>query len=222
MERPDAIFLDAGGVLVLPDAALIAGRLRAASVSFDALQIPTAHYRAVRAWDHDEDQALAYFTALGVPRPQMAAAEEALGPVWALPADRMWRDVPQGTRDTLRYLSDFGIRLAVVSNSDGTVERQLRALGVCQVGEGAGTPVDAVLDSFLLGVAKPDPAIFVQAIEAVGVAAGKCLHVGDSLRADMAGAAAAGVPALHFDPFALCPSADHGHLRSLSELVRRW
>ena len=66
----------------------------------------------------------------------------------------------------------------------------------------------------MVGVAKPDPAIFRIALDALGVPAdGSVLHVGDSLRYDVAGARAAGLRPVHMDPYGLCPAPDgHAHI----------
>ena len=68
-----------------------------------------------------------------------------------------------------------------------------------------------ILDSAVVGVAKPDPGIFRIALDALNVPAdGSVLHVGDSLRYDVAGALAAGLQPVHMDPYGLCPAPD-GH-----------
>lgn len=105
--------------------------------------------------------------------------------------------------------------LAVVSNADGTVERDLRADGICQVGSGPGTPVDAILDSTVVGVAKPDPAIFRLALERLGVTAERAIHVGDT----RAGARAAGIRPVLVDPFDLHPDADCVRVASLAGVI---
>jgi putative hydrolase of the HAD superfamily len=78
-----------------------------------------------------------------------------------------------------------------------------------------------ILDSAVVGVAKPDPAIFRIALDALGVPAGQTvLHVGDSLRYDVAGAHAAGLQPVHMDPYGFCPvPGGHPHVRSLAELA---
>jgi putative hydrolase of the HAD superfamily len=115
----------------------------------------------------------------------------------------------------------------VVSNSDGTVRSELRRLGVCyepqdQGADSGGVPVGVVVDSAAVGVAKPDPAIFRIALDALGVPAdGSVLHVGDSLRYDVAGAEAAGLRPVHMDPYGFCPSpGGHEHIDGLASLVR--
>jgi hypothetical protein len=67
-----------------------------------------------------------------------------------------------GSREALRQLVDAGHTVAILSNSDGTVEEQLRTLSVCQVGEGDGARVRLIADSAVVGIAKPDPGIFHQ------------------------------------------------------------
>ena len=106
--------------------------------------------------------------------------------------------------------------MGVVSNSNGTVEGDLRSVGVCYVPDGdgplpEGIQMGVILDSAVVGVAKPDPGIFRIALDALNVPAdGSVLHVGDSLRYDVAGALAAGLQPVHMDPYGLCPAPD-GH-----------
>jgi putative hydrolase of the HAD superfamily len=46
------------------------------------------------------------------------------------------------------------------------------------------------------------------------------LHVGDSLRFDVAGALAAGLQPVHLDPYGFCPApVGHPHIRALAELA---
>jgi putative hydrolase of the HAD superfamily len=121
--------------------------------------------------------------------------------------------------DELRALATTGVRLAIVSNADGTIEQELRALGVCQAGPGPGVPVTAVLDSTVVRVAKPDPRIFELALAAVGTPPARTVHVGDTLTYDVAGARAAGIHPVHYDPFRLCGGDGHDDVASLVELV---
>ena len=97
-----------------------------------------------------------------------------------------------GSLDGLRALHATGLRLAIVSNSDGTLEERLAREGICQAGPGAGVPMSIVIDSAAVGVAKPDPAIFTIALDACGVAPERVVHVGDAVGADVAGAGALG------------------------------
>jgi putative hydrolase of the HAD superfamily len=64
-----------------------------------------------------------------------------------------------------------------------------RVLEVSELGE----LFDAIVISDAVGIRKPDPVIFEQTLDALGVAPEEALHVGDSLRADVGGASAVGI-----------------------------
>ena len=84
---------------------------------------------------------------------------------------------------TLHALRRHGLAVAVVSNWDVGLREQLRELGLRDV---------PVVTSAEVGVPKPDPAVFRQALELLGVRPERALHVGDS-DSDEAGARAAGM-----------------------------
>jgi putative hydrolase of the HAD superfamily len=81
-------------------------------------------------------------------------------------------------------------------------------------------PVAVVVDSEVVGIQKPDPAIFELALEALGVDAGRALYVGDTVRNDVVGAERAGLTPVQIDPYDLY-EGDHLRVRSLDELVDR-
>ncbi len=228
-----AILLDAGGVLVFPEPANVLPPLRAAGVDPDLAALERAHYQAMATQDAEalpparatwwRDYLLTYTAACGVPadRAELLATEMAQGI-----RGHSWAHVGLGVMDGLRAVAALGLPMGVVSNSDGSVEGDLRRLGVCHVPDGreppaAGVTMGVILDSAVVGVAKPDPEIFRLALEALGVpAGGTVLHVGDSLRYDVAGALAAGLQPVHMDPYGFCPAPDgHPHVRSLAELA---
>jgi putative hydrolase of the HAD superfamily len=109
--------------------------------------------------------------------------------------------------------------VAVVSNADGTVEQQLRDDAFCQVGSGAGVEVTAVLDSTVVGVAKPDPAIFRLALALLDVPPARAIHVGDTPSADVTGARAAGVRPVLVDPYDLHADVDCVRVASLAGVL---
>ena len=81
-----------------------------------------------------------------------------------------------------------GVPLGVVSNASGQIEAVLRRSGVCQVGPGAGVEVRCVVDSHVVGVAKPDPAIFEHAdVHFPGIDRSRIAYVGDSVTMDVVG-----------------------------------
>ena len=78
-----------------------------------------------------------------------------------------------------------------------------------------------IVDSHLVGVAKPDPRIFDFALEHfAGIARGDIAYVGDSVTMDVGGARAAGMFAILLDPHDDHPGADYARIASLAELVR--
>jgi HAD superfamily hydrolase (TIGR01549 family) len=80
--------------------------------------------------------------------------------------------------------------IGIVTNGPTEVQHaKLELLGIDRL-------VDFVLVSEEFGVAKPDPAIFHEALRLSGVEAEEAIFVGDSVEFDMAGAQAAGVPAV--------------------------
>jgi putative hydrolase of the HAD superfamily len=71
----------------------------------------------------------------------------------------------------------------------------------------------------VVGVSKPDPRIFQHAAQLLDVPLDRAVYVGDTRRYDVAGAVAAGVRPIHFDPLGLCPQqGEHAHVGSLVEV----
>ena len=79
-----------------------------------------------------------------------------------------------------------------------------------------------IVDSALLGVAKPDPLIFASALEALALDPEEVAYVGDSVRYDVVAAVQAGFVAVHFDPHGLCTEYDHHHhhVSRLADVLR--
>ena len=229
-----AILLDAGGVLVFPEPANVVPLLRNVGVDPDLATLERAHYHAMASQDTEarppapaswwRNYLLGYVAACGVAQERCELlATEMAGQI----RGHGWTHVGLGVMDGLRAVAALGLPMGVVSNSDGSVEGDLRRLGVCHVpapaqdGSGSGIPMGVILDSAVVGVAKPDPEIFRLALDALGIPAGSAvLHVGDSLRYDVAGALAAGLQPVHMDPYGFCPApVGHPHVRSLAELA---
>jgi putative hydrolase of the HAD superfamily len=216
----DAVLLDLGGVFYLPDHERMRVALARLGIDADPDDLDRAHYLGVAGIEghlaaipddtHDGHRVWyaynrSYAEAVGVADDRFEHAMAILleefgrGGVWT-------REIP-GARDALRAIAATGVKVAIVSNADGTVEQQLLDDGICQVGPGRGVKVDAVLDSTVVGVAKPDPAIFHLALTRLGVEPDRAIHVGDMPAADVAGARAAGVRPVLVDPY-----GHHGHL----------
>ena len=151
-----------------------------------------------------------------MPPDDAVPAAVALHEVWS---PYLWRYPLATAVSALFHLQRRGVPLGVVSNASGQIEGVLAAQGVCQVGAGAGVPVQVVVDSEVVGVMKPDPAIFASALEVLGLPPDRVGYVGDSVRNDVRGAEAAGLVPLHLDPHDDHPDAPHRRIRSLHDLL---
>ncbi len=125
-------------------------------------------------------------TELGVPDPAALAAEAAHDHVAALAvATKPYQDV----RPALDALAAAGIPLGIVTNGSSSAQRaKIALLGPERFA------VIAVTGEH--GVAKPEPRIFQIVLEQLGLPPDQVVHVGDSLRADVGGAQAAGILAV--------------------------
>ena len=145
----------------------------------------------------DRERAAAYlealFRAAGVPPDRMPEVQTCL--IRLHDQLHLWSSVAADTHAALGRLRAAGLRLGVVSNSDGRVEEALRAADLLRY-------FDVVIDSALVGVEKPDPAIFRAALDVLDVEPGEALFVGDLYEVDVVGARAAGMSGI-----LLCPEA---------------
>jgi putative hydrolase of the HAD superfamily len=191
-----AVLFDAGNTLVFLDYARLAEGVSAAlglSLTTEGLALhASAAARAMElAAGTDQERAAAYLEALfllnGVPAQRLGEVRSCLGRMHQ--ERHLWSAVAAGSRESLARLRAAGLRLGVVSNSDGRVEQALRAAGLRQY-------FDVVVDSALVGVEKPDPRIFQAALTALGVAPEETLYVGDLYEIDVIGARAAGIEAV--------------------------
>ncbi len=116
---------------------------------------------------------------------------------------RTWSVVQPETPGYLATLKERGYFLAVISNSVGTIEDQLRNVGLRDY-------FQAVFDSAVVGVEKPHPEIFQLALARAKVSANEAVFVGDTHATDVGGAQLAGLRGVLIDrveayPKALCP-----------------
>ena len=194
-----AILFDAGNTLLFLDHARMADAVAAGlGLTLTGAELAAAGPAAARSIEGlraaDRERADAYLTALftlaGVPTARLEEVRAVLAALHVL--RHLWCGVAPGTHDALRRLGR-SFRLGVVSNSDGRVEAALEAAGLLDCFE-------VVVDSGLLGVEKPDPAIFHAALERLRVEPHEALYVGDLYHVDVVGARAAGMDAVLLAP----------------------
>lgn len=159
--------------------------------------------------------------ALGEPLPASRAAgfERFFDATFAYYAKAAaWRLLPDAA-GTVRELQRAGLTLAVLSNFDRRLHALIEAFGL-------GDAFAAVVPSSEAGAAKPARDAFEhlrrRLAERAALAADECLHVGDSIREDVAGAIGAGWRAAWIDrdgaPSAELPDGA-ARIASLAELA---
>jgi putative hydrolase of the HAD superfamily len=218
--RFDAVLFDAGGVLVIPDGTVLGPLLAPYGASTDLGEHHRAHYGAMRAHDTEDSTGWdayhrTYVATLGVPSDELADAVDVFRHTFN---SMLWRYPNEGAAATLRGLAERGVPIGVVSNASGQIEAALRRAGICQVGGGDGAVVACVVDSHVVGVSKPDPAIFVSALDVLELPADRVAYVGDSIRYDVEGARAAGLVPLLLDPYGFGAGDGFERIGALDEL----
>ena len=223
MSRFDAVLFDAGGVLVLPDPDVIGPLLAPYGASTDVTVHRRAHYAGMKAksdraepedsWGAYDDAYVATVEVDPVDREEAAFVLGRTRTAW------LWRWTIPETRTALDELAASKVPMGVVSNASGQIEAMLRR-EICQVGPGAHVEMRCIVDSHVVGVAKPDPAIFDHALEHFPeFDRARIAYVGDSVTMDIGAATAAGLHPMLLDPHDDHPGADFERIRSLSDLV---
>ena len=222
------VLLDVGGVFLVTSRDRVVEALRELIGTLSDAECDRAHFEGIHALDvadvpGDGERRIylnSYLSSLGIPEDLLEAAIDRLIPVWSGPSLDLWRHILSGSIGGLWKLYQAGLRLGMVSNSDGHVEEELIRSKICQVGQGQGVPVKIVIDSEVVGVAKPDPTIFDFALPSLGLGPSDVIYVGDSVKYDIRSAEAAGMTPLHFDPLELCEETDHLHIAQVGDVLR--
>jgi HAD superfamily hydrolase (TIGR01549 family) len=223
MPGTETLFLDAGGVLVNPNWTRVATHLRAHGVSVTPESLAAADPRARRALDTPENLRASsdgrkrwVFMELVLAQAGVALSdrtEAALREVREYhDRENLWESVPEEVPAALGRLRRLGLRLAVVSNANGTVRALFERLALLPL-------VDLVLDSQEEGVEKPDPRFFALALSRMDARAETTVHVGDLYEADVVGARNAGIEPVLLDRAGLYPDVDCRRVSSLLELA---
>jgi putative hydrolase of the HAD superfamily len=109
-------------------------------------------------------------------------------------AKNLWCKVPSGLGASLDALRTTGVKVAIISNSEGMLDRLFADLGIA-------SHFDLVVDSGKFGVEKPDRRIYEVAFEHFGIGPDRAVHLGDIFATDILGARAAGCRHALIDPF---------------------
>ncbi len=209
-----AIFFDIGDTLVFDHPPLIERLTTAASAvgtALDPARLPAA-FRAAEAfavkryvkgiaWDAPgalRETVGVLWHSLGLP-PMSSSQWEAFGA--ALAAMPFVRAAHPEAASLLASLRERGFTLGAISDWEESLPDVLTELGLLPY-------FDALAISAVVGVTKPNPLIFEDALGQVGFAPEECLHIGDWYELDAAGAMGAGMHALLFDWAGRAPNAD--------------
>lgn len=220
----DAVIFDAGGVFVLPDPTVIAPLLAPFGGSIDLELHRRAHYAGMAAksrvdaveadWQVYNET---YVATVGVAADMAAIAATLLGRTRS--AD-LWRYPIAENVKAIEELATRGVPMSVVSNAAGQIEWVLEWSGVCQRGEGPLVAMRTIIDSEVVGIAKPDPQIFEFAlVEHSETPRDRILYVGDSVSMDVNGSRAAGLTPVLIDPFDDHDAADFARVKSVADLI---
>jgi len=244
--RPEVILLDCGGTLTWPPferVRRLIQDLRGMDVPADnpfegfyrsshALEMYLREHGRPPAEDKRGLQHWLYLAGFRLTGNDGVWTEECTDELLRREGGRMgkWDHTFPWVKQTLAELKQAGMPLAVVSNSDRSVEDLLKEIGYAQY-------LDVIVDSFVDGVAKPDARLFYLALTRLGrsdlveqaqaAARGEAtpppvVHVGDHYRADFVGARDAGLCAWLIDPLDLYGEvAANMRVRSIADLPAR-
>jgi len=215
--KPFLIF-DAGGVLVFPNFDLLADIADQVGIKTSQPEIAEQHARLFRALDehiaqHHQFPTINYFLDI---YKQVTDSEEKAQAAFNLTrqADKInqiWTSSQPWVGRSLRKLQKQGYQMAVISNSDGRVDQILQELNLREYFE-------IVIDSFVVGVEKPDPRIFEIALKRLNLDPKETIYIGDIYYIDVWGANRAGLGAVHLDKMGLYNNWEGIHIPSIYKL----
>ncbi|MGH7741067.1 MAG: HAD family hydrolase [Candidatus Eiseniibacteriota bacterium] len=228
-DRPvlEAVLFDAGGTLVRLDFEWMSEWLSAHGFAVTAEQLRRSEIEGRRRYDASagggpshapqplgrRGDVRAYLGGMladaGAPEAVQRAATSAFVERQAGPG--IWSRPMEGARAAIDGVLALGLRAAVVSNSDGRAAQHLRDAGVLD-------GLEFVIDSHLVGIEKPDPAILCLALERLGVRPERAIYVGDIRSVDETVARAAGTQFVLVDPWGEY-AAGISFIASLPELI---
>ncbi|MEY9948385.1 HAD family hydrolase [Kitasatospora sp. GAS1066B] len=189
-DLPKAVLLDIGMTLIHPSGQVMSEELaRAGAAGIKPAAAEAALAVAAEAHHLDFPRRLDRSQKVGVTwGPLLGLSPEAGQAAWAGCTARpdLYRDLDPDAVAVLEQVRVLGIRVAAVSNSDGTLREELQSFGLLDL-------FDVVVDSTLVGVEKPQPEIFAEALRQVGCSPDGALFVGDGLVNDIFGAYRAGI-----------------------------
>jgi putative hydrolase of the HAD superfamily len=217
-----ALLFDFGGTLAFLDYELLAREFSREGRRLDALALEHAEYAGRAAIDQHlmgkSGQAVGgayeqffrgWMEAAGIPEEEFRECAARFAAIHR--EATLWRVVRPGTFESLEAFKSAGYKLAIVSNAEGQVEADAKRFGLAPY-------FDVIIDSHIVGVAKPDPRIFQIALERLGVGSDEVKFTGDIYSIDVEGARAAGIEARLIDQHRRYTWVEHEKIRHIGEL----
>lgn len=125
----------------------------------------------------------------------------------------VWCGIDPEVPGVLDELKRQGLKIAVISNTDdGRLTDSLAASGIA-------SSFDLLIDSHIVGLRKPDAAIFQLALKQLELEPHEAAFVGDSYVHDALAAQAAGLRGILLDPLDLHPESVCPRIKTLAELL---
>lgn len=216
-EKIRAILFDAGNTLIYPDYSFIRDLLQEIDVEIEVQRLRENEClaREAAARSQSERPWKIYF---GTWLTASGANEGDLPDLFQRLWDRhlkknLWSRVEPDTPEVLAELKKQLFLLGVISNSDGRLLKQLQELDLEKY-------FDTIIDSEILGVRKPDPAIFLHAFEQLGIEPEQSVYVGDIYEIDILGAEKVGATGILIDPFDRHPQQDCLKIHRCKDLLK--
>jgi HAD superfamily hydrolase (TIGR01549 family) len=221
--RIDHLIFDLGSTLIYFDAdwaallttslAELMDRLIASGIELDRMKFSAQFRSRMQAYFQErETEFIEYTTAYilnqvltewGYPQVPDAVTRPALAAMYAV-TQAHWK-LEADAHPTLELLRDQGYRLGLISNAGDDADVQ------ALVDNASLRPYfDIILTSAALGVRKPNPRIFWNALEHWGIQPSQAAMIGDTLGADILGARNAGLLSIWITRRADTP-ANHAH-----------
>lgn len=220
--RPQALLLDAGDTVIFMDYAALADALQGLGENVAKEQLERSMPLAKSAYQtvvrenaqHEHGWFVLVRSLLLEAGVRAERAEGLLAPLRAIHDDfYFWRSPPTGLVEAFAKARAAGLRMGVVSNSEGRLQSVFERIGLLPWFE-------VVVDSHLEGVAKPDPKIFKIALERMKVPAAEAIYAGDLPEIDLVGAANAGMHAVLVDAWdSYHARPDLPRVASVAELI---
>jgi HAD superfamily hydrolase (TIGR01509 family) len=221
-----AVLFDAGGTLTHPDWERIALLAKQETGrTFETVEMRRNLYKALRELDarlaeekvrtlHTRRQGWVFhdlFSALGLD--EETCERLRLQIVAAHNEKHMWCGLDPEAPLVVNELKRARMLVGIISNTeDGRLRELLELVEIA-------AHFDLLVDSYAVGLRKPDAVIFHQTLGQLGVAPHEAVYIGDSYGHDVVGARSAGLRAILLDPFDLYKDSDCPRIHALSELT---